>query len=340
MVGKGRLKDAGLKVNFTQCFYKIQDTDLELKPTEINLDGIVLNDPVTTNPIYLTGGIQHNAFRDMFFDLTVSTRKPGTTGIAYNQPVLILNTGFNDNKQFYGRVKGTGSFSLAGYQSDMVMKIDAIASDKDSSTITIPSSKSRESGIADFLVEKKYGHEMVETDFTKSASSITYDVDVTANPKLLVRVILDDLTGDEIKGKAPATFNIHSGSNEPLTMRGKFDIEEGDYLFTFQSFFKKPFRLRSGADNYIQWNGDPYAAKINFEAIYTAEKVSFAPLAAANYIDQTFAKQRENVYVVVTLSKDLFKPTFKFSLGFSRQQHHAKRFFCCLQYPPDGEKRK
>ncbi len=316
VVGKGRLKDAGLKVNFTQCFYKIQDTDLELKPTEINLDGIVLTDPVTTHPIYLTGGIQHNAFRDMFFDLTVSTRKPGTSGIAYNQPVLLLNTGFNDNKQFYGRVKGTGSFSLAGYQSDMVMKIDAIASDKDSSTITIPSSKSRESGIADFLVEKKYGHEMIENNFTKSASSITYDVDVTANPKLLVRVILDDLTGDEIKGKGTGSLNIHSGSNEPLTMRGKFDIEEGDYLFTFQSFFKKPFRLRSGADNYIQWNGDPYAAKINFEAIYTAEKVSFAPLAAANYIDQTFAKQRENVYVVVTLSKDLFKPTFKFSLDF------------------------
>src|SRR6476660_10350773 len=29
VVGKGRLKDAGLKVIFTQCFYKIQDTDLE-----------------------------------------------------------------------------------------------------------------------------------------------------------------------------------------------------------------------------------------------------------------------------------------------------------------------
>ena len=30
VTGKGRLKDAGLKVNFTQCFYKIQDTDIEL----------------------------------------------------------------------------------------------------------------------------------------------------------------------------------------------------------------------------------------------------------------------------------------------------------------------
>ena len=50
VTGKGRLKDAGLKVVFTQCFYKIQDTDIELTPTEINLDGIVMQDTVTGNP--------------------------------------------------------------------------------------------------------------------------------------------------------------------------------------------------------------------------------------------------------------------------------------------------
>ncbi|MEI9810526.1 MAG: hypothetical protein WDO16_23115 [Bacteroidota bacterium] len=63
VVGKGRLKEAGLKVIFTLCFYEIQDRDIELKSTEINLDGIVLKDPVSNNPIYLSGGIQHNAFK-------------------------------------------------------------------------------------------------------------------------------------------------------------------------------------------------------------------------------------------------------------------------------------
>jgi hypothetical protein len=316
ITGKGRLRDAGLKVIFTQCFYKIQDTDIELKPTEINLDGIVLTDPVTGNPIYLTGGIQHNAFKNMFYDLTVSTRRPNTSGSFDNRPVLLLNTGYNDNKQFYGRVKGTGSFSLSGPQSEMFMKIDAIASTTDTSTVTIPSSQSRESGIADFLVERKYGHEMVDSGFADNTSNITYDVDVTANPKVMVRVVLDDLTGDEIKGRGTGTLNIHSGSNEPLTMRGKFDIEEGDYLFTFQSFFKKPFKLRTGTDNHISWTGDPYAAQINFEAVYTAENVSFAPLASAQYIDQAFARQREDVYVVVKLTGELFKPNFKFELDF------------------------
>ncbi|MDP4264144.1 MAG: hypothetical protein Q8941_16570 [Bacteroidota bacterium] len=318
VVGKGRLKDAGLKVNFTQCFYKIQDTDVELTSNEIKLDGIVLTDPVTGNPIYIRGGIQHSAFKNMFFDVTVSTQKPNTSDSKNNKPVLLLNTGYNDNKQFYGRVKGTGSFSLSGSQSEMFMQIAAVASTTDTSSIVIPSFQSRESGMADFLVERKYGHEMVDSGFSKNATNIIYDVDVTANPKLTVRVVLDEMTGDEIKGKGTGTLNIHSGTTEPLTIRGKFDIEEGEYIYTFQPLLpKKPFKISKGGDNNISWSGDPYSAKINFEAVYTAEGVSFAPLVNSLNLNESLSRQREDVYVKILLTGDLFKPRFSFKLDFA-----------------------
>jgi len=129
VTGSGRLKDAGLKVNFTQCFYRIRDTDIRLTDTEINLDGIILTDTITGNPVYLTGGIEHSSFRNMFYNLDISTRKPRTTDANNNRPVQLLNTTYRDNKQFYGNVKGTGSMSLLGPQSNMFMKIDAVASD-------------------------------------------------------------------------------------------------------------------------------------------------------------------------------------------------------------------
>ena len=105
-MGKGRTKDAAVRINFTQCFYKIQDTDIELKPSEISLDGIVLIDPTTGNPIYLNGNIQHSSFSNMFYDVRVSTRKPKTSDPGNNRPVLLLNTTYRDNQQFYGNVKG------------------------------------------------------------------------------------------------------------------------------------------------------------------------------------------------------------------------------------------
>ncbi len=316
VTGKGRLKDAGLKVIFTQCFYQIQDTDIELTPTEINMDGIILTDTVTGNPIYITGGIEHESFKKMFYNLDISTQKPNTTGDANNKAVQLINTSYKNNKQFYGNVKGTGSLSLLGPQSNMYMKIDAKASEVDSSNITIPSSTTRESGIADFLVERKYGREMSDSEISLNSTNIVYDVDVTANPMVTVRVVLDELTGDEIKGKGSGTLNIRSGTSEPLSLRGRFDIEEGSYLFTFQSFFKKPFELRKNAENYIEWNGDPYNANIKFEASYRAERVSFAPIANSLNLSSNISNARGDVYVIANLTNKLFSPDIKFSLDF------------------------
>lgn len=333
ITGRGRLQNAMMKVNFTQCYYEIQDTDLELTTNDINLNGIVLTDSVTRNPIYLTGGIQHTGFKDMFFDLSVSTRKPGTTGINDNRPVQVLKTTYNDNQQFYGDVKGTGSFSLSGPQSDMFMKIDAIASTEDSSVVTLPASSSRQSGDADFLIEKKYGREMSDSGLLAGTSNVTYDVDVTANPKVTVKVILDDLTGDKIEGRGSGSLNIKSGTAEPLTMRGRFDIEEGNYLFTFQSFFKKPFVIKKGTANSISWTGDPMAATINVEAIYTADQVSFAPLASVVSVgaDVNLNRTREDVNVVAELTGPLFKPDFKFHLEFMPNSKVANDFAVATQ---------
>jgi len=317
VTGKGRLKNAGLKVNFTQCFYWINDTDIELTPQEINLDGIVLTDSVTRNPIYLKGGIEHQSFKNMFYDLYISTRKPGTRDENNNRPVQLLNTGYKDNKQFYGNVKGTGSLTLAGPQSEMYMTIDAFASTKDSSNITIPPSGSRESGIADFLVERKFGQEMTGGGISSNLTNIVYDVNVTAGPTVNMKVVLDDLTGDEIKGRGAGSLKIRSGTSEPLRMYGRYDIDEGNYTFTFQSFFKKPFDLKKGADNYIEWSGDPYDAKINLTATYTANNVSYAPLAGSlKNIDQGVSKARGDVYVVARLTDKLFEPRIDFSLDF------------------------
>ena len=162
---------------------------------------------------------------------------------------------------------------------------------------------------------------MSDSGFNNNVTNITYDVDLTVDPAAAqmvdMKVVLDDLTGDEIKGKGSGTIKILSGTSEPLSMRGRFDIYEGNYLFTFQSFFKKPFVLKKGEDNFIEWDGDPYNARINISATYTASSVSYAPLAEhwAN-IDQKISNARSDVYVVAKMTGQLFSPDISFSLEF------------------------
>ncbi|MBU6307532.1 MAG: translocation/assembly module TamB domain-containing protein, partial [Bacteroidetes bacterium] len=316
VTGKGLLSNAGLRVNYTQCYYRIEDKEIELTPSRIELNGLVLRDTITNNPIYVTGGIDHESFYNLFYDLDVSTRKPGTRGEQENRPVQLLRTNRADNELFFGDVKGTALLQLRGPQSDMVMTLNATASDKDSSYVTLPPGSGRESGNADFLVERKFGKEIEAEDYGRNGDNILFDLELTANPLVQVKVVLDELTGDEIKGKGSGTLKIRSGTTEPLTLRGRLGIEEGSYLFTFQSFFKKPFEIRKGSTNYIEWNGDPYDADIKFEAVYKSERVSFAPLASTLNLTADVSNARSDVFVVAKLTDKLFKPNIAFSLDF------------------------
>ncbi|TXH20207.1 MAG: hypothetical protein E6Q95_06205 [Chitinophagaceae bacterium] len=324
--GKGKIKNGGLKVNFTQCYYTINDTEISLKEDEINLDGIVLKDVVTKNPIYLSGGILHNSFENMFYDITVSTRKPGTRTAQNNLPVQVLQTSIKDNNLFFGDVKATGSFSLVGPENNTYMSIDAIASTMDSSSFTIASSNSKAGKMPDWMVEGTHGIE-INNNNTLKKSNMLYDLDVTVNNMVNMHFLMDDYTGDEMNGRGYGNLAVRSGTSEPLSIRGKLHIEEGDYRFTLQSFFSRPFIIKKGTDSYINWTGDPLAADMNIKAQYKAERVSFAPLSGKGQnLDNSYSRARDNVLVNATLTGKLTKPQFTFGLELEPNSQFANDF--------------
>ncbi len=313
-VGKVSLHNAGLKVNFTQVSYKIDDTEIEMKEDGIYFGTMKMRDRFG-NTATVHGDIRHKSFSNVYYDVAVDVD---------SRQMELINTNYNDNQQFYGRAMGSGRFVLVGPQSDMLMNIDIFASATDSSYITLPPSRSsRESGTASFMVEKKYGREMTPEELGSNTTNMTYLINLNANPMVNVDVVLDELTGDIIKGRGSGNLNISAGTSEPLSIRGRYEIEEGSYLFTFQSFFKKPFVLSKGSNNYIEWKGDPYGATIHFDAAYTAEQVNFAPLAQSNLVDAKYTNYRGDVNVVATLSGQLFKPSFTFRIEFPANSQPA-----------------
>ncbi len=79
-------------------------------------------------------------------------------------------------------------------------------------------------------------------------------------------------------------------------------------------------RKSASSNNYIEWSGDPYDANINLEAYYTANEVSFSPLASSLIVDaaasQTLARIRDDVDVVAKITGKLFSPKIDFKLQF------------------------
>ncbi|MEO6916155.1 MAG: translocation/assembly module TamB domain-containing protein, partial [Chitinophagaceae bacterium] len=304
-LGQIKLRDAGLMVDYTKCYYLIPDANLTFSDGAIGFGSFTLRDTLGNVGEVVNGRLDHQGFKDMAFDFNIKSNR-----------LLLLNTTAADNSQFYGSVIGKVSMSLTGPMEDM--RMDIKGEPTDTSNIYLPIGSSRESGDAGFIVWKVYGREMKDADLKRAESNLSVSLDLTANHFANVFVILDPLTGDIIAANGNGNLKIRAGTNEDMTMSGRFNIERGNYNFTFQSI-KRNFKLREDAGSYISWNGDPTNATINIEAEYEAENVRFSDLLNGSSIakattNEDIKRYRGKVLVIAELTEKLTKPNIAFRI--------------------------
>ena len=303
LLGQIKLRNASLTVNFTQVNYTIDTAVFTFTKEGIDFGKFNIRDKFN-NKGSVRGILYENGFKNMRFDFDMATDK-----------LLLIDTKAKDNEQFYGKAIGRASLSLKGSEENMRMGI--IGEVNDTTHMSIVTSGSKESAEADFIVFKKYGTELVK-DKNESGSKLTIDLDLTANNKAQIDVILDELTGDVISATGEGRLKIHVPANGNMTMNGRYNIESGRYNFNFQSFLRKPFDLKRDAGNYIEWTGDPLNADMHIDAQYTAKNVTFSDLLANTGYDlgSTVTGYRGEVFVIASLSGKLTNPQIKFGFDF------------------------
>lgn len=300
ILGNLKIKNAGLFVNYTKVFYNIDSLNLLFADGHIDFNQFNIRDTLG-NVGLVKGKLYQKRFKDMVFDMDISTNK-----------LLLIDTKSTDNDAFYGRAIGKATLSLKGPEKNLKLNISGEA--VDSSHIFIPTTDSKQSGEADFIVFKQYGVEMKERKIS-SAVNLIIDLDLKANNLARIDVILDELTGDVIRATGDGNLKIHAGTSEPLTMRGRYNIESGSYVFNFQSFIKKPFILKPDVGNYIEWNGDPYNADIKIDAQYVVNNISISNLVGSQF-DANIQNYKGDVYVLGELRGKLSRPDVKFKFDF------------------------
>jgi hypothetical protein len=301
LLGHIKLRNASMKVNYTQVAYNIDSADINFEKDGIDFGRFRIRDRYS-NTGMVRGKLYEKGFQNMRFDFDLSTDK-----------LLLLDTRAADNQQFYGKAIGKADLNLTGPESNCHLNITAEAND--SSHLFIPNSISRESGEADFIVFKQYGTEMAQQS-ASSGLNMVVDLDLTVNNNVKIDVILDELYGDAIRAEGNGRLKIHVGTTEPLNMRGRYNIDSGSYVFNFQNLIHKPFVLLPEAGNYIEWSGDPFDADLHIDAQYTAERVSLSELVGTNTFSPSVKGYRGDVYVIAQLRQKLSKPDIKFKLDF------------------------
>ena len=296
ITGTAHIDSASLIVNYTQCKYSFNGSAIFFKPNEIDFGTIKLKDTLN-NTASLSGKLYHRFFSDMEFG-----------NIALNSDkLLVLNTTRKDNPQFYGKVIGKAGMSINGTQNNILMAINGEPSLTDSSHVYIVSGNSIEKEDVDYIDFVQFGTAMEEKYKSKSAANVLVKMGLTANPACKVDVILDEATGDVIKGTGNGYLDISVGNKEDLKITGRYDITQGEYTFNFQTFLKKYFTVNSGS---IIWNGDPFNAAINIAAEYMAENVDLKALSS----NSTSYGQKSNVQILARLTNTLMKPDIAFDI--------------------------
>ena len=297
LTGQATIDSGALRIGYTQCKYLFKNETVTFKKDEIDLGMIQLKDTLKNEGV-VSGKMYHNFFGNFSFDnIRFETQK-----------MLLLNTTKKDNKDFYGHVTGNALMTLNGPVTNMLMTINGQPSVFDSSHIYLPTESSKESNAIDYIEFIQFGSLMEDSLKSVESTNIVVDMNLTANPACKIDVILDEETGDIIKGQGNGTLHIKAGNKEPVSIRGNYDITEGEYTFNFQTFFKRPFKLTQGS---INWNGDPTKAIIDIKAEYLATRVDISSLNP-NLTTGTALKQPEDIYIVSHLTGNLSKPVINF----------------------------
>lgn len=306
LTGSVRLDSTTMTVDYTRCRYILNNNSIiTFNPDEIDFGTIKIKDTLN-NTATLSGKIYHSFFDNFFFnELHLKTDAVGNKPAKF----MLLNTTARDNKEFYGKVIGQAELSLNGFITDMRMNITGEPTD--SSHIYLPTGETAETGSLDYIEFIKFGREMKVDLKANKNTNIKVDMELTANPLVKIDVIIDEATGDVIKAQGSGKLNITAGTRDPLTIRGRYDIEQGEYTFNFQTFLKTPFTLQQG---YIEWQGDPYLANMNIDAIYRASNVNLDNIPTSSGYTNT----KGDVDIIFKLRGTLKepRPDFEFQLPF------------------------
>ncbi len=139
-------------------------------------------------------------------------------------------------------------------------------------------------------------------------SGMELSLDFNVNPNAEVNLIFDEAVGDIIRTTGSGSIKMVIDSRQNFEMFGKYEVDDGDYLFTLQNLINKKFNIQQGSA--INWYGDPYEAILDIKADYPVRAPLYDILVAA---DDRF-KRRELVMVQMHLTERLVNPDIKFDI--------------------------
>lgn len=310
--GAIKLDSAQLHVDYLGTDYVIPKGQIDIDNESIKSQQLLVFDRFGGQAIF-TGGVTHDHLRN--FKLSLRATSPSFE---------VLNLRDFENANFYGNVVANiTSLSVRGPFDDITLSVNAAASKP--SHLYIPIVTTGNTGSYSYVSFQTYGNNQTVVK-RKKGTRFNITISAIMTPDLETTMILDPSTGDEINAKGNGNLNINVASNKDMTITGRYDIDEGDYTFTFrQLFFKRKFIINSGSS--IGFAGPATRLNLKIEGTYRTTARLYDLLSEQEKQNQMIpsneladAKTAQYVDVKLTMTGTLQKPELSFKLDLPEKR--------------------
>ena len=303
MDGQIDLSKIDFRIDYLKTRYKFNST-IAFDEENIKLKAIKMYDEFGKTAM-VDGNISHSLFRDMDFNINISKI----------DRFHLLQTTAKDNSMFYGTAFGSGSVTISGVINAFLLETD-LTTEK-GTYIYIPLSSGSENGDGN-LINFINKDTLVKVVLNKSTEPLGFELNSTIHTTADAdfELILDEVTGDKIKGRGTGTVNLVLPKAGDFSMYGQVVVEDGEYGFTAANVFKKKFMLSKGGT--LSWNGNPMHTQMDIEGRYYLRKVSVSELISSTATSNNSGASDNKVPVecLLYVKGNLSAPEIKFDLNF------------------------
>ncbi|WP_125917068.1 translocation/assembly module TamB domain-containing protein [Hymenobacter coccineus] len=303
LVGAVDVRDGRFTFGYLGTTYTFADR-ISFTLNDISFRDIKLRDPLGNQGV-VDGVITHHQFQDMRLNIAANFRK-----------MQVLNTIRKDNDLYFGTAYATGTARVTGPADDLTVAVRATS--EAGTRLSLPLDNAAKAEKASYI--KFVNHNVADTARTKKIpiaasdkvdlSGLKLDFNLTVTPDAYLEILLDESTGDVIRGTATGQLRLNIDTRGDFNMYGQVEIVRGAYNFTLQGLVNKEFVVRPGG--VISWNGDPLAGEMNVTAIYT-QRTSLAPVLGGASNGAAVVP----VTAVMNLTGPLLLPAIKLGLEFN-----------------------
>ena len=252
------LDKAGMEIPYLNVNYEFDGTSVvEVKGQSFIFMDVDLKDATFNSKGILNGSITHNKFKDWFLDLTATTKN-----------LLVLNTQQTENSLYYGTGYLAGEANIIGFTDRLTIDVNGKTNKNTHFVIPLSDVKT----VENFKLIHFKSKEIVEESksfrekYLENLKGLSLNFNINVTKDAVVEMVLDQSTGSYLKGSGTGDLQIEINTRGKFNMYGDFIVDNGNYNFKYGGIIDKPFKVVKGGT--ISWNGSPYSAQVDIEAVY------------------------------------------------------------------------